>query len=698
MTDKAEEKAELEADPLHEMREQYKIASEYWADDRKAALEDIKFRAGEQWPQAALDARKNRPVLVVDKCSQYVRQVVNDSRQNRPGIKVRPVDSGADMKTAEIFQGLCRHIESRSNADVAYDTSIEHAATSGTGFIRVLTEYMHNDTMDQEIAVKRVRNPLNVLIDPNSTEPDGSDMKFCFVIEDVPCDDFEKLYPDEDEESFTSEGMPDGWGGDTIRVVEHWYIEEEQRTLHKLQDGSIVDDKLLSKAKEAGFDPVIIESREIPKQKVMWAKANGKKYIKEPIEWPGKWIPIIPVFGNEIDIEGKVSHFGLIRPAKDAMRLYNYSRSAFAERVALTPKAPWVAAEGQVEDYKNEWQTANTENHSVLRYTPVDIAGHPVPPPMRQSAADVPMGFAQDMQLSEHDIQASMGMYAASLGAPSNERSGKAIMARQREGDVGTFHYHDNLNRSIRHVGRIIVNLAPKIYDTKRLVRIIGEDGTVDQAVIDPSLQMSNMQVGIKTFYNLSVGNYDVEVDTGPSYTTKRQESAEAMMEIVRANPALMQIMGDLLVKNMDWPGAEDMSNRLKLMLPPQIQQAEQQKKGIDPQVQQIMQQAQQAIGQKDQMLQQAMQKLQELQQEILGFKNDHGSKVVELHLKEKEVDVKAYDAETKRMQVLQPSFDTNQIKELVNQTIIDLMTPNDMNTETTETMPMMNEQIGVQQ
>lgn len=681
-----DEQIELQSDPLHEMREKFRIAEEYWNDERKLIAEDIDFSAGNQWPEEAKNARKDRVCLTVDKCSQYIRQVVNDSRQNRPSIKVRPVDSIADVKTAEVLQGLTRHIESRSNADVAYDTAIESSARCGTGYFRILTEYIHDNSFDQEIVIKRVRNPLSILIDPFCKEPDGSDMTFAFVVEDMSCDTFEEMYPNAEEDGFDADESLFGWKTEeSIRVVEYWWIEEENRKLHKLEDGSIVDDDLLNKAKEAGFSVVVIETRNIPKRTVKFAKANGKEWLEDPREWPGRWIPILPVYGNEIDNEGKVIHSGLIRGAKDAQRLYNYSRSAFAERVALTPKSPWVAAEGQVEDYRNEWETANTENHSVLRYRPVDISGHPVPPPQRQSAADVPVGFAQDMQLSEHDIQASMGMYAASLGAPSNERSGKAIMARQREGDVGTFHYHDNLNRSIRHAGRIIIDLAPKIYDTKRVVRIIGEDGTIEQVMLDPNQERPAINNGIRNIYNIGVGNYDVDIDTGPSYTTKRQESAEAMMEIVRAMPQLMQVMGDLLVKNMDWPGADEMANRLKLMLPPQILQEENKKAGLDPKVQQVVQQAQQAIAQKDQTIQQAMAKLQEMQMQIQKIESDNTAKMIEAQqkvketqLKEQELGLKAYDAETKRMQVLQPSFDMEQIKQLVAQTMVDLMTPNE--------------------
>lgn len=686
-----EEKEETKADPLHEAREQFDRASEYWDEDRRAALEDIKFRAGEHWPEAILSQRQRdkRPALTLDKLSQYVRQIVNDGRQNRPSIKVRPVDSGADIATSEVFQGIIKHIEDHSNADAAYDTALDSAATCGQGYFRVLTEYAGDNTFDQEIVIKRVRNPLNVIIDPDSQEADGSDMKFAFIIEEMPMDEFEAAYPNKKPTDWQTNDNYCDWFGDHVRVAEHFYVEERDRKLHLLEDGSVIDDKRLSQLKEAGvgLEGVIRESRNIPERRVMRAKMCGSCYLEEPVEWKGRWIPILVVWGNETDIEGKVMHSGIIRPGKDPQRLYNYSRTAFAERVALTPKAPWVAAEGQVEDYSDEWETANVENHSVLRYRPVSLNGSPVPPPQRQTAADVPAGFAQDMQISEHDIQAAIGMYAASLGAPSNERSGKAIMARQKEGDVGTFHYHDNLNRAIRHCGRILVDLIPHIYDSTRVVRMLGYDGTPGEANLDPSIPTASQKMGVGMVYNLGVGRYDVAISTGPSYSTLRQEAASAMIEMVQANPTLMQTAGDLLVKNMDWPGAEELSERLKLLLPPEIQQAEQNKKKqtMPPEMQKAMEQFDMAMQQKDAELQQAMQMIEQMQGEMQRLKTDIDARKDEVIIKAADTEIKAYQAETQRLQAVQQSMTPEQIQTIVLQVIRDLMTPNTVSVEEPE-------------
>lgn len=664
-------------DEMAEIRAKYKEAEEYWDDNRQAALHDINFAAGDQWPSDIMAQRERdkRPCLTVDKLNQYVRQIVNDGRQNRPSIKVRPVDGGADVATAEVFQGIIRHIEERSNADTAYDCALSSAAINGFGFFRILTEYSGDDTFNQDICIKRVRNPLSVITGPFQ-EADGSDMPYAFVPELMPKEEFERKYPGKIPTDFETNDEYGNWYGDQVIVAEYWCAEEEDRTLYLLLDGSVISRAKYDELEASGVDikSLVKESRNIPKRTVKRAKVSGNDFLEPLTEWPGKYIPILVVLGNEIDVEGKVILSGIIRPAKDSQRLYNYSRSSFAERVALTPKAPWVAAEGQVEDYADDWNTANTENHSVLRYRPMSLNGQPVPPPQRTSASDMPVGFSQDMQLSEHDIQGAIGMYSASLGAPSNERSGKAITARQKEGDVGTFHYHDNLNRAIRHAGRILVDLIPHIYDSNRIVRILGYDSTPDQVEINPMQSTASQRLGVKTVYNLGVGSYDVAIDTGPSYTTMRQEASESMERMVQANPQLMSVIGDLLVKSMDWPGAEQIADRLKLTLAPQVLEAEKAKKDMSPEMQQMQAQFDQQMQEKDQMMQQAAQMLQELQSEVAKLQAGAEQKNKELQLKAADTEIKAYVAETDRMSAVAAALTPEQVQAIVLQTLQDMM------------------------
>ncbi len=660
---------EPKEDPLHEMRERFEYANEAWGDNRERYKDDVEFANGVQWPEGIQKERDNngQPCLVVDKLNQYIRQVVNDSRQNRPSIKVRPVDSEADIETAEILAGICKHIEDRSDASAAYDTAIESAVKGGFGFIRILTEYAHENTFEQEICIERVRNPLSVLIDPDCKKADFSDARYAFIVDTIDENELKAEYPDAEKiGDFDTGSMAWVAEEDKVIIAEYFEVIKKSRTMHLFSDGTTAsDDEYQAAIAEGLIPPDIKDTREIEYQEVMWSKVHGGGYLEKPRKWIGKYIPIVPVIGNEVDIDGKVSYIGLIHAAKDAQRLYNYSRSAFAERVALTPKSPYIAAAGQVENHP-EWQDSNSVNYSVLTYDPQEIGGALIGAPMRQPASDIPAGFSQDMQLSEHDIQASLGMYSASLGQQGNEKSGRAIMARQREGDTGTFHYHDNLSRSIRYIGKILIDLIPKVYDSKRVVRIIGVDGKTNEMVqIDPAQQLPHQKIntpeGVKSIYNIGMGSYDVSVTTGPSYTTQRQEAAEAMIQLSQANPQLMQIAGDLMIRNMDWPGSEEIADRLKLMLPPQIAQAEQKEGEQSPEVMAVMAQAEAVIAEKDQMLQQAEQMIQKIGQELQQLKMANDDKIMnaqskqaEIQIKGQELQIKQFEAETDRAKTLQ--------------------------------------------
>lgn len=680
---------------LTRAKDRYKVLEEYWADNRKAAVEAIKFAAGDQWPQPIKEKREkaNRPALVLDKLSQYRRQVVNDGRQNRPTIKFRPVDDGGDIKVAEAFQGLTRSILAKSNADEAFDTALDHACGHGFGYFRVLTDYAYPGSFEQEISVKRVRNSISVLLAPHQCA-DGSDAEDGFVEDQMPKSAFEAKWPNAEKVKFAEFGddYGDGWlDENTVKVVEYFYKEPTEKTVYLLEDGTTVDKEAYDKALLIGPQPAMVKSRLVRSNVVKWCRMTGAEILEEG-EWAGEYIPIVPVYGTETDINGKVTYSGLTKPGMHGQMLYNFARTAFAERVALTPKAPWVAAVGQTED-NPDWQTANEENHSVLTYNPVDINGQVQPPPQRQSAADIPAGFAQEMQQAEHDIQSALGMYAASLGQQSNEKSGRAIMARQREGDVATFHYHDNLNRAIRHLGRILLDLIPKIYDTKRVVRLLNEDGTTKDAMVAPGLGMPSAKVDGMEIFDLSAGHYDVETMTGPSFTTKRQESSEAMIELAKGNPNVWMTHGDLIVKAQDWPGADDFAKRTRATMPPPLQQAiaQSEQEGDDPQaqqmqmqLQQMQQQAQQAIQEREQALQQMQAQMQQMEQEAKSKDDDRA-------LKARELEIKAYEAKTARMQALQPVMPPEAIAQVVMQTLAQLQTPGQI--DQSQPMPDMGEQ-----
>jgi hypothetical protein len=604
-------------------------------DNRKRALAAIKFKALEQWPDKIKQEREGdpegaRPCLVMDEINQYLNQVKNDYRQNRPSIKARPVDDKGDKEVAEAFQGLIRNIEDQSNADLAYDNAFDQALDGGFGYWRVLTEYADDESFDQEIRIALIKNRFAVYLDPDRQLPDGSDAEFGFVTEWVNKDEFNRLYPNAKEASF-KEGEGDEWSNeDSIRVAEYFYVEYKSRTLIRMPDGTIADKA--EWPEEAGEVPEELKTRTVQERKVCWVKTNGDEAL-EKREWPGKWIPIVEVIGNEIDIEGKSKKSGIVESAMDPQRMHNYAVSSFVESVALAPRAPWVAYEGQLEGHENEWKTANRRNISVLQAKPVvdESTGTILPLPQRQPPPGIPAGWAGIVEGSRGWVQSAMGMYNTSLGAPSSARSGKAIMAEKREGDTATFHYPDNMAKSIRHCGRIIIDLIPKIYDTKRIVRLLEEDGTEDYAMFDPSIQGPKIEQQlsdgtIRKIYNPTVGKYDVTISVGPSYTTKRQEGAEMMTQVMQGNPEMMNLLGDIYFRILDVPYGDKIADRFKTMLPPQVQQMESEDKGqnspenmkiaiqtLEQKLQEaeaMMQGMQEAVSKKEQELQQAEQSL----------------------------------------------------------------------------------------
>lgn len=632
---------------LREARARFKAAQDAEQQQRSLMLDDQRFRSGEQWPEQIKQRRESttspggpRPCLVVNKLSQYIHQVHNDIRQNQPAIRIRPVDDGADVEVAEVLQGLIRHIEDASSADVAYDTAVDSSITCGLGFFRIVTEWEGPDSWTQDIRIKRVPNLFSVYIDDCSREPDGSDAMWGFVTDMVPEEEYKQLYPDSDPSSWEADSLGDdkqNWiesdgNAKKYRVCEYFRKVPQADRLLLLSDGTVcLASELGGKTPPHGVS--IVKERPTTTHRVEWFKLNGFEVLERG-EFPGSYIPLIPVIGEEVWVGNKRILQGLVRPAKDPQRMYNYMRSSAVERIALTPKSPYIASFGSLEGFEAEWERANQDNISVLQYKATDDQNRPFQPPFRVPAADIPAGFVEEANRAEQDIQTTLGIYNAGIGAPSNEKSGKAIFLRQREADVATFHFADNLSRSIRHAGRILLELIPKIYDTQRVARVLGEDGSVKTARLNPEqdepvIGYPDHETGeIQKIYNPGVGKYDVVVSSGPSYTTKRQEAADAMMSVVQAVPTLFPVVGDLMVKNMDWPGADDIAKRLRKMLPPQLQESDEgQDTGIAQQVQQVMQAAEA--------------KIQALSAELEQAKEERAMKVAELELKDKDINAR---------------------------------------------------------
>jgi hypothetical protein len=666
-------------DKMATMRHRLKMAQSAYSDSREDELDDLRFMAGSpdnqwQWPADVLATRGSvqgqtinaRPCLTINKLPQHVRQVTNEQRQNRPSGKVIPADDNADVQVAEIFNGVVRHIEYMSDADVAYDTACDNQVTYGEGYIRLLTEYCNDETFDQDIRIGRVRNSFSVYMDPTIQDPCGADAEWCFITEDILKEEYERMFPDATPIStLYSQGVGDqgisSWlQEDTIRIAEYFYNTYEKATLHLYPDNQTAyrgtpQDKQLT----AMFGKPI-RSREVDRKKVMWMKTNGYDVLQER-EWAGKWIPVVRVIGNEWEVDGQMYISGLVRNAKDAQRMYNYWTSQEAEMLALAPKAPFIGYGGQFEGYEMQWKTANTTNWPYLEVNPdvTDGAGAVLPLPQRAPPPLPQTGLIQAKMGAADDIKGTTGQYDASLGMAGNERSGKAILAREKQGDVGTYHYVDNLARAIRHITRQIVDMIPKIYDTQRIARIIGVDGEVDMVKFNPSqaepVKEIRDQMGalIEKVYNPSVGTYDVMVTTGPGYMTKRQEALDAMSMILQSNPQLWTVAGDLFIKNMDWPGAQEMAARFKKILDPKVLSEGDQ----SPEMMAAQQQ-----------LEAMTQELNRMTDIISNVQDSVAQR--EVDIKEYKAQVDAYDAETKRISAMQQSMTPEQIQDIVMGTI----------------------------
>jgi hypothetical protein len=660
------------------------------SESRENEIDDLRFYAGSpdnqwQWPADVLATRgavqgqsiNARPCLTINKLPQHVHQVTNDMRQNRPGAKVIPVDDKADIEVAEVFNGMIRHIEYISDADVAYDTACENQVSYGEGYIRLLTDYCDPNSFEQDIKIGRVRNSFSVYMDPTIQDPTGADAKWCFVTEDIDRGEYSRLYPNAAPiTTLQSLGVGDQnltqWlNENTIRIADYYYVDYDMKTLH-LYPGNVTafegsrEDKMY---KELYGKPK--KTRKVQDPVVRYCKINGYEILEENV-WAGQWIPVIRVVGNEFEVDGRLYVSGLVRNAKDAQRMYNYWVSQEAEMLALAPKAPFIGYGGQFEGYEDKWKTANTNNWPYLEVNPdvTDGSGGVLPLPQRAQPPMASSGLLQAKSGAAEDIKSTTGQYNASLGMGSNERSGKAILARQKEGDVGTYHYGDNLSRAVRHVARQLVDLIPKIYDTERIARIIGEDGETKMAKINPEQaepvkeirDMANPDIVIEKIYNPSVGKYDVVASTGPGYATKRQEALEAMAQLLQGNPDLWKVAGDLFVKNMDWPGAQEMAKRFAKTIDPKIMEDGNKSPELQAAEQQI-----QAMGAE---MEQMHKMLQNVNQSV---------EVQEQKRKDFESQVKAYDAETKRIQAVQAGMSPEQIQDIVLGTVHGMITSGDL-------------------
>lgn len=591
---------------LEEARKRFQEGVDADRENRDAGLDDLKFIAGEQWDPVIKAKRKNKPCLTINTLPQYVGQVIGDMRSNRPSIKVRPAEDG-DKKIAEVRQGVIRFIENQSNATQVYSLAGEDQVSCGLGHFRVGLEWANDDAFDQDIRIRHVPNPFSVVWDAMSTDPTGRDARYCFVVDEMDRKAFEASYPDAAVSGLTVDLHENTWvSRDTVRVTEYWLIKETTRTIALMQPkegGQPTIQDITGREEQA--KPYILPGadgqprmREVIGRSACMYLINGHEILAGPYEYPITRLPIFKVTGREVRVGDRRYRFGLIRFAKDSIRIKNLMRSAAMEWVAMAPKAKWLLHAAD-EAEANRYRRSGSSDDPVLSYSGQI-------PPQRIDPPSSPAALLQEAQFNDADIKDVTGLHDASLGMRSNETSGKAIMARERQGDVATMMYHDNLNLSIREAGRVINELIPVVFDTARTLVVLGEDeGSSPVRVNDPQAE---------EYIDLKMGKYDVVVETGPSYSTKRVEAAESMMAFVQAVPAAGQVAADLIAEAMDWPGAEAIARRLKAGLPPQLTQGES-KDPPTPEQQQQMQAAQQQQQMQAQM-QQQMHQLQMAEQQ----------------------------------------------------------------------------------
>jgi hypothetical protein len=570
-------------DLLAEVRRYLELCEKADGENRQKALDDLRFLSGDQWPQRqrALRESTGRPVLTINKLPTFLHQVTNEQRLNVPGIKTHPINDASE-DDSQVLQGAIRAIEYRSNASVAYNRASNSAAAIGFGYWRLVVDYESPKSFNQEIRFKSIRNPFTVSFDPLSEEPDGSDQGRCLISTKMPRDEFKRQYP---KATVTQEALPNerllNWLSELeVRVGEYYRIEHTTETLVQLPDGTAEWADVLDKQgvmwKDEDGKP-LTQTRESDRQRVMLYKLTALEVL-ERTEILCDWIPVFPVWGDEIDIDGKVVRSGLIRHARDPATMYNYWMTAATEEVAMRTKTPYIGAEGQFEGYEEDWETANTVSKPYLEYKPVTIDGNLAPAPQRQPMADIPAGILQMAMHANDNIKATTGLFDSSLGARGNATSGVQERAQQQQGSLANFHYADSLRATVKQCGRCLASMLPNYYDATRIIAIMGEDESMRAAKINPPLDPQTGKPAIDPTtgkphegVDLTKLQAEVTVTAGPSYTTMRQEAVDSMVEVGGKWPKLLDVAGDLFVKNMDWPGASEIADRIKRTMPPAV-------------------------------------------------------------------------------------------------------------------------------
>ena len=646
---------------IQEAKDRFKRAEEYERPSRDKARLDTMFangdaRNGWQWQDNVLLSRQqeDRPCLTANKTQQHNFMIVNDALENKSSPKVSPIGDGASYEAAQIFNGLFRHIENQSNAQDAYSKAINDQVTGGLGWARVTTNYASDQvgivSFNQDLFIKRVIDPFSIYLDPDAQEADKSDSRFGFVFNDLARDEAEEKFPWLKDSGVPLAALDHGDGWDTkdhVREAEYFRRVEKADRILMLPNNDVVlesglDEDTLAMLTQDGAQE--LQSRDIKIPVIEWYKIIGGKIVERELKTVWAYIPLVPFTGIETIIDKKLDRRGHTRSVLDSQRMYNFWISAQAESAGYQTNIPWIVPAEGVEGYETEWANANRSTKAYLPYNHVGEDGvTPIPRPERINPPVPSQAALAGQQTALNDMMIVTGQYEAEMGAPGNEKSGRAINERQRQSDRATYHFVDHAAQAMRLVAKILLSAIPKVYDTPRVLRILDEDGTENHVVLDPNAQLAHqpmqgpvppqvqqmMSPGqkVQAIFNPTVGRYCVVADVGPSFATKRQDAFNAFSQIMQASPDLMKIAGDLLFKAADFPFADQLAERLQRAIPPQLLGD-----GPDPQIQQLQQQ----LMQQKQLMGHMMQQVADAEQK----------------LKDKNADISRqdYEAETKRL------------------------------------------------
>ena len=568
------------------------------SENRDKAEEDLRFAFSgdteDQWEKHTWEQRPNRPRLADNRIEPVIDQLVGDQRQNRPSIKLRATEDG-DSETRDVLEGLIRNILANSNAEAAWDRAYEYACACGIGGWQVIPEYLDDDGFDQDIVIKPIYNPFSMYWDPSANEDTLEDASWMLVAEWMGKEAFEARYSGHLASDFGDDGEWYRRQTDEVRIADYWKKIHKKRTLVLLSDGRQVfaDEIKGIEGELEALGITVVKEREVNAYKVQWCKVSGSDVLEGPIEYDWKYIPIVPTFGKKRNIAGQTVYKGIVRNSKDSQRSLNYTKSALLENAALAPKTPPILTPKMIKNHEAQWQSSHRKNYPFLLVNPdPEMPG----PPQRMASQGIAPELLQMAEIDIGAIRAQTGYHEASLGAASNETSGRALLARQRQGDTGTYQYLDNLSKSIQHTGRILVDMIPTVYDTERTVRILGPESeesfkTLNQRVIEDGKE--------RLINDMSVGKYDVTVTTGPSYSTQRQESSERLIQLAGVAPQVMQIGADVIIKGLDLPDGDELVKRLRR----QMIKAGMVEPGDDPEEQALVQQQPDPMAEQQAML-----------------------------------------------------------------------------------------------